>query len=61
MPKNPPPPNSVTVRLNGCSREQNAKRTDTGWPMNGTVKPAPMSPDRDFSSCGETARACNVP
>ena len=39
MPKNPPPPKSVTVRLNGCSRVQKLKRTLSGWPMNGTVKP----------------------
>ena len=41
MPKKPPPPNSVTVRRNGCSRVQKLKRTLNGWPMNGTVNPAP--------------------
>ena len=40
-PKKPPPPNIDTVSRNGCSRVQKLKRTDSGCPMKGTVKPAP--------------------
>ena len=39
--KNPPPPSSETVRLNGRCRSEKLKRTSAGFESNGSVKPAP--------------------
>ena len=41
MAKNPPPPSSETVRLNGCSRSEKLNLTDAGRESNGRLKPAP--------------------
>ena len=35
------PPSSDTVKLNGCSRVEKLKRTETGFESNGRLKAAP--------------------